>query len=105
MDFISSSKFLLLKKKKSWGKNFETQNSLYNYEKIDLYFDNDAAGNRAIEGIKNEKNEAKDCRVLYLNYQYLNDFLANRKDYQRKRESLVSRWLRRTFFLPWENLE
>ena len=39
------------------------KNSLENYEKIDLYFDNDEAGNRAVELIKNEKNEAEDCRV------------------------------------------
>ena len=35
------------------------KNSLENYEKIDLYFDNDAAGNRAVEFIKNEKMKQK----------------------------------------------
>ena len=52
------------------------KNSLKNYEKIDLYFDNDEAGNRAVELIKNEKNEAEDCRVLYSDFKDLNDWLS-----------------------------
>jgi DNA primase len=51
------------------------KNSLENYEKIDLYFDNDEAGNRAVEIIKNEKIEAEDCRVLYSDFKDLNDWL------------------------------
>lgn len=53
------------------------KNSLENYEKIDLYFDNDEAGNRAVELIKNEKNEAEDCRVLYSDFKDLNDWLIH----------------------------
>ena len=53
------------------------KNSLETYEKIDLYFDNDEAGNRAVEIIKNEKNEAEDCRVLYSDFKDLNDWLIH----------------------------
>ena len=51
--------------------------SLENYEKIDLYFDNDDAGNRAVEIIKNEKSKAEDCRVLYSDFKDLNDWLVH----------------------------
>lgn len=57
----------------------KVKNSLENYEKIDLYFDNDDAGNRAVEIIKNEKKEAEDCRVLYSNFKDLNDWLIHKK--------------------------
>lgn len=53
------------------------KNSLENYEKIDLYFDNDDAGNRAVKIIKNENNEAEDCRVLYSDFKDLNDWLIH----------------------------
>ena len=53
------------------------KNSLENYEKIEIYFDNDEAGNRAVELIKNEKNEAEDCRVLYSDFKDLNDWLIH----------------------------
>lgn len=53
------------------------KNSLETYEKIDLYFDNDEAGNRAVEIIKNEKIEAEDCRVLYSDFKDLNDWLIH----------------------------
>lgn len=48
-----------------------------NYENIELYFDNDDAGNRASEIIKNEKSEAEDCRLLYSDFKDLNDWLIN----------------------------
>ncbi|MDP2454161.1 MULTISPECIES: toprim domain-containing protein [unclassified Kaistella] len=53
------------------------KNSLETYEKIHLYFDNDEAGNRAVEIIKNENNEAEDCRVLYSDFKDLNDWLIH----------------------------
>ncbi|MCZ2083862.1 MAG: toprim domain-containing protein [Flavobacteriales bacterium] len=53
------------------------KNSLETYEKIDLYFDNDEAGNRAVEIIKNEKIEAEDCRVLYSDFKDLNEWLVH----------------------------
>ncbi|AZA50568.1 DNA primase [Chryseobacterium carnipullorum] len=52
------------------------KNSLGNYKNIELYFDNDEAGNRAIEMIKNENEIAEDCRVLYSDFKDLNDWLV-----------------------------
>ena len=67
------------------------KNSLENYEKIDLYFDNDDAGNRAIEIIKNENNEAEDCRVLYSDFKDLNDWLSRNNPQKDKSQSLKRR--------------
>ena len=64
------------------------KNSLENYEKIDLYFDNDDAGNRAVKIIKNENNEAEDCRVLYSDFKDLNDWLIHENPSNEK--SLIS---------------
>ena len=55
------------------------KNLLENYEKIDLYFDNDEAGNRAVQMIKSEGNDAEDCRVLYSDFKDLNDWLIHKK--------------------------
>ena len=63
------------------------KNSLETYEKIDLYFDNDEAGNRAVEIIKNEKIEAEDCRVLYSDFKDLNDWLIHN---DRQKDNLQS---------------
>ena len=46
-------------------------------EKIDLYFDNDEAGNRAVEMIKNENKSAEDCRSLYSDFKDLNDWMIH----------------------------
>ena len=54
------------------------KNSLENYENIELYFDNDEAGNRAVEMIKNENKNAEDCRVLYSDFKDLNDWLVRK---------------------------
>ena len=62
-----------------------------NYENIELYFDNDGAGNRAVEIIKNEKNEAEDCRVLYSDFKDLNDWLSHNNPQKDKSKSL-KRW-------------
>ncbi len=50
------------------------KNSLKNYEKIDLYFDNDEAGNRAVEMLKNEMENVEDCRELYSDFKDLNEW-------------------------------
>jgi len=50
-------------------------NSLENYKNIELYFDNDEAGNRAVEMLKNENKSAEDCRRLYADFKDLNDWL------------------------------
>ena len=53
------------------------KNEIENYQNIELYFDNDEAGNRAVEMIKNENEKAEDCRVLYSNFKDLNDWLIH----------------------------
>ena len=53
------------------------KNDLGNYQNIELYFDNDNAGNRAVEIIKNENKNAKDCRALHSNFKDLNDWLVD----------------------------
>lgn len=54
------------------------KNSLKNYENIEIYFDNDNAGNRAVEMIRNEHQNAEDCRVLYSDFKDLNDWLIHK---------------------------
>ena len=54
------------------------KNSLENYESIELYFDNDEAGNRAVEMIENENKNVEDCRVLYSDFKDLNDWLIHK---------------------------
>ena len=52
------------------------KNSLGKYEKVELYFDNDEAGTRAVAIISNETQNAEDCRALYSNYKDLNEYLS-----------------------------
>ena len=54
------------------------KNSLGNYENIELYFDNDEAGNRAVEMIENENKKVEDCRILYSDFKDLNDWLIHK---------------------------
>ena len=51
------------------------KNNLDNYENIELYFDNDEAGNRAVNIVKNENKNSEDCRLLYSDFKDLNDWL------------------------------
>ena len=53
------------------------KNDLDNYQNIELYFDNDEAGDRAVEIIKSENKNAEDCRVLYSSFKDLNDWLIH----------------------------
>ena len=48
------------------------------YEKIELYFDNDEAGNRATNEVKRLNPYVKDNRILYQNYKDLNDFIMSK---------------------------
>lgn len=52
--------------------------SLDSYENIELYFDNDEAGNRAVEIIRNENQNAEDCRILYSDFKDLNDWMIHK---------------------------
>ena len=51
------------------------KNLLGNYKNIELYFDNDDAGTRAVEMIKTDLKNAEDFRVLYSDFKDLNDWL------------------------------
>ena len=64
------------------------KNSLDNYEKIDLYFDNDEAGTRAVEMIKNDLKNAEDCRILYPGFKDLNDWLIHNSPQKDKSQSI-----------------
>ena len=53
------------------------KNLIQNYQKVELYFDNDNAGNRAVEMIKDAGENIEDCRILYKNHKDLNEFLMS----------------------------
>ena len=55
------------------------KNTLDNYQKIELYFDNDEAGNRGVEMLKNATSNVEDCRFLYSDFKDLNDWLIHEK--------------------------
>jgi len=52
--------------------------TLDNYGNIELYFDNDEAGNRAVEIISNQNQNVKDCRILYSDFKDLNDWMIHK---------------------------
>ncbi len=52
------------------------KNSIENYENIELYFDNDDAGNRAVEMLKNEVKNVEDGRILHKDFKDLNEYLT-----------------------------
>ena len=54
------------------------KSSLENYKSIELYFDNDEAGNRAIEILKNEMENVEDGRILYSGFKDLNEYLIQK---------------------------
>ena len=53
------------------------KNTMKDYENIELYFDNDDAGNRAVEIIKSDNENGEDCRILYSDFKDLNDWLIH----------------------------
>ena len=68
------------------------KNLIQNYQKVELYFDNDNAGKRAVEMIKSAGENIEDCRILYKNHKDLNEFLMSwemrKKDTGREYEDL-----------------
>lgn len=52
---------------------------LSKYEKVELYFDNDGAGNYATEEMKSQHSNVYDNRLLYQNHNDLNEFLIHEK--------------------------
>ena len=57
---------------------FKLKKIIENYEKIELYFDNDEAGNRATNEVKQLNPYVEDNRILYQNYKDLNDFIMGK---------------------------
>lgn len=57
---------------------FKIEKIIDSYEKIELYFDNDEAGNRATNEIKQLNPYVEDNRILYQNYKDLNDFIMGK---------------------------
>lgn len=57
---------------------FRMKKVLGDYAKVELYLDNDKAGDDATQKIKTFHSNVEDCRLLYKNYNDLNDFI-NRK--------------------------
>ncbi|WP_157885759.1 toprim domain-containing protein [Chryseobacterium cucumeris] len=68
------------------------KNLLGKYDKVELYFDNDEAGNRAVEIIRNETNNPEDCRVLYSDFKDLNEYLSKKtEEVQKQYKSVFKR--------------
>ena len=67
------------------------KNEIGKYENIELYFDNDEAGNRAVQMIKSAENNAEDCRVLYSDFKDLNDWLIHKKPLEKMHQTLKRR--------------
>ena len=57
---------------------FKIEEIIDSYEKIELYFDNDEAGNRATNEVKQLNPHVEDYRTLYQNYKDLNDFIMSK---------------------------
>ena len=60
------------------------KNLLKNYKKIELYFDNDEAGNRAVETLKKEFENVEDDRILYKDFKDLNDWAISSPNLEEK---------------------
>ena len=60
------------------------KNSLENYKKIELYFDNDEAGNRAVEMLKNKLEKVEDGRILYKDFKDLNEWAMSSPNLEEK---------------------
>ena len=60
------------------------KNLLKNYKKIELYFDNDEAGNRAVETLKKEFENVEDDRILYKDFKDLNDWAMSSPNLEEK---------------------
>ena len=57
----------------------KSENLLQKYSSVELYFDNDLAGDNATEHLHNLYPTAKDCRIFYKKFKDLNDYLKNRR--------------------------
>ncbi|MFU2093422.1 toprim domain-containing protein [Ornithobacterium rhinotracheale] len=57
---------------------FKAKNVMKKYPKLELYLDNDTAGNNLTDEIISEFHQAKDCRILYKNQKDLNEFIQSK---------------------------
>ena len=57
---------------------FKIEKIIDSHEKIELYFDNDEAGNRATNEVRQLNPYVEDNRILYQNYKDLNDFIMGK---------------------------
>ena len=57
---------------------FKIEKIIDSHEKIELYFDNDEAGNRATNEVTQLNPHVEDNRILYQNYKDLNDFIMGK---------------------------
>ena len=57
---------------------------LENHKNIGLYFDNDEAGNRAVETLKKEFENVEDDRILYKDFKDLNDWAMSSPNLEEK---------------------
>ena len=60
------------------------KNFLEDYKNIELYFDNDEAGNRAVETLKKEFENVEDDRILYKDFKDLNDWAISSPNLEEK---------------------
>lgn len=72
--FKSDSDFLILN---SISLTNRCDEILSNYDEIELFFDNDTAGNQQTKLTLEKFNNAKDCRKLFYKFKDLNDWLLN----------------------------
>ncbi|MYY48672.1 DNA primase [Elizabethkingia anophelis] len=60
------------------------KNLIQDYQRVQLYFDNDVAGNRAVEMIKSEVENVEDSRSLYSDFKDLNEWLISSIELEEK---------------------
>ena len=72
--FKSDSDFLILN---SIALTMRSDEILSNYDEIELYFDNDAAGDKYTEILKSKYLNVIDMRSLFFGYKDLNEWLVN----------------------------
>lgn len=72
--FKSDSDFLILN---SVALTIRCDEILSNYDEIELYFDNDSAGDLYTKSTLEKFRNAKDCRAFYKDFKDLNEWLVN----------------------------
>ncbi len=71
----SNSDYLILN---STAMLFKVEEILKEYDKISLFFDNDAKGNDTKEIIQKKVKNVEDCSLIYCDYKDLNEWYCNR---------------------------